>query len=181
MNRLKELRKNKGLTLMQLSDAIGVDYSTIGHIERGRRGFSTESLTRACDFFGVSADYLLGKSPEKMFNDFADSLRNDFMAETLHDGGDVTQSLSSEVSEPVRTKIEILLLLRGIDDPTLLSAAYSFLRSASAGADFADDAASAERNGARVRKLADILSVLGCLSDDSLDLIRQTVLLRKGD
>lgn len=181
MNRLRELRLSRNLTTIELGKIIHLDASMITHIEKGNKTFSVESLNRACNFFGVSADYLLGKSPEIMFNALADSLRSDFMAETLHGDGDVTQSLSSEVSEPVRTKIEILLLLRGINDSTLLSATYSFLRYASAGADFADDAASAERNGARVRKLADILSVLGGLSDDSLDLVRQTVLLRKGD
>lgn len=180
-NRLKQLRQARDLSLRMLSEKTGVDFATISFCEKGQRNFSANSLKALTDFFGVSADYLLGKSPEQMFNDAADSLRGDFMTETLHGDGDVTQSLSSEVSEPVRTKIEILLLLRGIDDPALLSAAYSFLRSASAGADFADDAASAEQNGARVRKLADILSGLGGLSNDSLDLVRQTVLLRKGD
>lgn len=58
-NRLKELREAKGLTLRELADALEMDYSTFGHIERGRREFSVDSLQRACDYFGVSTDYML--------------------------------------------------------------------------------------------------------------------------
>lgn len=61
-NRLNELRKEKGLTLRELADTLRLDYSTLGHIERGRRDFSISSLRRACDYFHVSADYMLGWS-----------------------------------------------------------------------------------------------------------------------
>lgn len=57
-NRLNELRKEKGLTLRELADTLRLDYSTLGHIERGRRDFSISSLRRACDYFHVSADYI---------------------------------------------------------------------------------------------------------------------------
>ena len=87
-------------------------------------------------FFGVSVDYLLGKSPEDMFNDFVDSLRNDFMVETAYSDGDVTQSLSPAVPEPVRTKIEILLLLRGIDSKTSLDMILEFAKMRTAHDDF---------------------------------------------
>ena len=120
MNRLRELRLSRNLTTIALGKAINLDASMITHIEKGNKTFSMESLRRACDFFGVSVDYLLGKSPEEMFNDFVDSLRGDFMRETLYPDGDVTQSLSPAVSEPIRTKIEILLLLRDLDDLSCL-------------------------------------------------------------
>lgn len=61
-NRLNELRKEKGLTLRELATALRLDYSTLGHIERSRREFSISSLKRACDYFNVSADYMLGWS-----------------------------------------------------------------------------------------------------------------------
>lgn len=61
-NRLNELRKEKGLTLRKLAATLRLDYSTLGHLERGRREFSISSLKRACDYFNVSADYMLGWS-----------------------------------------------------------------------------------------------------------------------
>lgn len=121
MNRLKELRLKKKLTLMQLADKLGMDYSTLGHIERGRRGFSTESLKKCCDFFGVSVDYLLGKSAEQMFNDFVDSIRMDFVGESMDSAGDVVQRLSDSIAEPMRSKLEILFLLREVNSPESLS------------------------------------------------------------
>lgn len=64
MNRLKELRTKRGLTLRQVADAVETDYSTLGHIERGRRNFSVESLLKTCEFFGVTTDYMLGLTDE---------------------------------------------------------------------------------------------------------------------
>lgn len=136
MNRLKELRLNKHLTLMQLAERLDVDYSTLGHIERGRRDFSVGSLKKACDFFGVSADYMLGKSPEEMLNGFVDSLRGDFLAETAHRDGDVTQSLAASVPEPVRTKIEILFLLQEIDKKASLDLIFELAKLKQAQEDF---------------------------------------------
>lgn len=181
MNRLRELRLSRNLSTVELGRLLQLDPSMLTHIEKGRKNFSMESLHRACEFFGVSSDYLLGKSPEEMFNDFADSLRNDFMVETAHGDGEITQSLSDSVPEPVRTKIETVLLLREINDPISLSAAYAFLHYSRAGTDFSDDPVSKEAWSVRARKLADIVSELGSLSDKSLDLVLQTIKLRKGD
>lgn len=64
MNRLKELRTKRRLTLRQVADAVETDYSTLGHIERGRRNFSVESLLKTCEFFGVTTDYMLGLTTE---------------------------------------------------------------------------------------------------------------------
>ena len=64
-NRLRELRENKGMSLRELAGAIGIDYSTIAFVERGQRHLSINSLKALCDFFGVSADYLLGWDSEE--------------------------------------------------------------------------------------------------------------------
>ena len=61
-NRLNELRKEKGLTSSELADALRIEYSAVGCIGRSRREFSIDSLKRACDYFHVSADYMLGWS-----------------------------------------------------------------------------------------------------------------------
>ncbi len=136
MNRLKQLRTARKMSLRSLSEQTGIEFSSIAYYERGERYFSVKSQQVLSDFFGVSVDYLLGKSPEDMFNDFVDSLRNDFMVETAYSDGDVTQSLSPAVPEPVRTKIEILLLLRGIDSKTSLDMILEFAKMRTAHDDF---------------------------------------------
>lgn len=136
MNRLKQLRTARKMSLRSLSEQTGIEFSSIAYYERGERNFSVKSQQVLSDFFGVSVDYLLGKSPEEMFNDIVDSLRNDFMVETSYSDGDVTQSLSPAVPEPVRTKIEILLLLRGIDSKTSLDMILEFAKMRTAHDDF---------------------------------------------
>lgn len=136
MNRLKQLRTARKMSLRSLSEQTGIEFSSIAYYERGERNFSVKSQQVLSDFFGVSVDYLLGKSPEDMFNDFVDSLRNDFMVETAYSDGDVTQSLSPAVPEPVRTKIEILRLLRGIDSKTSLDMILEFAKMRTAHDDF---------------------------------------------
>ena len=121
MNRPRELRKARGLTSIQLAKILDLSESAVRYIERGERGFSMESLKRCCDFFGVSDDYLLGKSAEQMFNDFVDSIRMDFVGESMDSAGDVVQRLSDSIAEPMRSKLEILFLLREVNSPESLS------------------------------------------------------------
>lgn len=57
---LKELRQSKGYTIAQLCNAIEMNTNTYAKYERGERDVSTEILSRFANFYGVSADYLLG-------------------------------------------------------------------------------------------------------------------------
>ena len=65
--RLKELRKQKKLTQQQLGDVVHVSKVSISGYERGERSPDRETLTALADYFGVSTDYLLGRSPEKKY------------------------------------------------------------------------------------------------------------------
>ncbi len=62
MSTLRKLRLEKNLSLRELSEQTGIDYSTISKIERGERGFNEQNLSVFSDFFKVTADYLLGRS-----------------------------------------------------------------------------------------------------------------------
>ena len=59
-NRIRELRKAKGLTMKQLGEELGLAESTISHYETGRRQLDNETLLRLGEFFDVSVGYLLG-------------------------------------------------------------------------------------------------------------------------
>ncbi len=58
--RLKELRKAKGLTQKQLADLIGVKNSIISFYEVGDRIPSPEVIKKLAAVLHVSADFLLG-------------------------------------------------------------------------------------------------------------------------
>ena len=70
MNRLKELRIEKGLLQSDIAKIINKSERTVGFYETGERDMGTETLAKLSDFFNVSIDYLLGKSdirnPEKI-------------------------------------------------------------------------------------------------------------------
>ena len=58
--RLRELRLEKGLTTIQLADAVGFGDSAISYWENQKRMPSAESISKLAQFFGVSTDYLIG-------------------------------------------------------------------------------------------------------------------------
>lgn len=63
-DKLKQLRKEKGLTQRQLADEIGLGKSAIGMYESGKRTPEFETLEAICDFFNVNMDVLSdAKSP----------------------------------------------------------------------------------------------------------------------
>lgn len=60
--RLKSLREDADLSQKELAKLLGVSPSTIGMYESGKRTPDSEMLTRICDFFNVTVDYLIGRS-----------------------------------------------------------------------------------------------------------------------
>ena len=62
--KLKELRTNNKLTQQELASVLKVSASTIGMYEQGRRSPDTDTLNRLAEHFGVSVDWLLGRTHE---------------------------------------------------------------------------------------------------------------------
>lgn len=58
-NRLKELRKEHGLTQIALQMQTGIEQALISKYESGERVPPTETLIVLADFFHVSIDYIL--------------------------------------------------------------------------------------------------------------------------
>ncbi|HGK8013142.1 TPA: helix-turn-helix domain-containing protein [Streptococcus pyogenes] len=63
-NRLKELRKEKGLTQAELAQVINTNQSQYGKYENGKTNLSLENAKILADYFGVSPAYLLGLETE---------------------------------------------------------------------------------------------------------------------
>ncbi|KRQ85844.1 HTH-type transcriptional regulator Xre [Caloramator mitchellensis] len=62
--RLKELREEKMITQAKLAEEIGVTPQNISYFEKGREP-SYDILIKLADYFGVTTDYLIGRSPYK--------------------------------------------------------------------------------------------------------------------
>ncbi len=58
--RLKELREEKGLSLHQLSKAIGLGASSLCRWENEKADVKGSQLILIAKYFGVTTDYLLG-------------------------------------------------------------------------------------------------------------------------
>lgn len=61
MNRLKELRKNHGLTLKELGKKVSMHDNTLSQYETGKRNPSLKTWQQLADFYGVSVSYLQGR------------------------------------------------------------------------------------------------------------------------
>ena len=62
--RLLDLRKKVGATQGDLSELLGVTKTQISDMERGKTTTTMARLYQLCDYFNVSADYLLGRTDE---------------------------------------------------------------------------------------------------------------------
>ena len=63
--RLKELRKEKGLTQQKVADSLNISQPNYRRWESGERRPSVETLVMLADYFNVSTDYLLGRKKER--------------------------------------------------------------------------------------------------------------------
>src|SRR5699024_2738373 len=65
--RLKQARKNKGITQMDAANILGISNGTLSGYERNYRDPDTETLNKMANLYEVSNDWLLGKSdnPER--------------------------------------------------------------------------------------------------------------------
>ena len=57
--RIREVRRSRGMTQVQLAEAAGISASHMGDIETGRSSFSVEVLQKICRALHVSADSIL--------------------------------------------------------------------------------------------------------------------------
>lgn len=65
-SRLRELRKNKNMTMKELGKKFSLAESTISGYEIGNRRPDIEMINAFADFFEVTTDYLLGRSEESV-------------------------------------------------------------------------------------------------------------------
>ncbi len=66
--RIKMLRKQKNIKQSELGEMVGLTYTAISDIERGRRTTTIEKLVAIADYFEVSIDYLVGRTDNPEIN-----------------------------------------------------------------------------------------------------------------
>lgn len=63
--RLLGLRKEKGLTQKDVAGAVEISFNSYCRYEKNEREPMAPTIVALADFFGVSADYLLGRTDER--------------------------------------------------------------------------------------------------------------------
>jgi len=64
-NRLAVLRAERGLSRLALANALGINYQTIGYLERGEYNPSLELAFRISQFFGLPIEAIFSTTPFK--------------------------------------------------------------------------------------------------------------------
>ena len=65
MNRLKELREEKGYSQVELSKLLEMEQTNYSKYERGNRSIGIKTLKSLCQIYNISADYILELTDEK--------------------------------------------------------------------------------------------------------------------
>lgn len=60
-NKIRDLRRSRGLSQAELAKIVGVAQNTLSYWENGKYDIDNKSLSIMADYFGVSVDYILGR------------------------------------------------------------------------------------------------------------------------
>lgn len=115
------LRKEKGISQKQAAEDLGVAQALLSHYEKGKRECGLEFLLRAAEYYNVTTDYMLGRSPvangavitqntieeaevpDKARNLSADELSAVFAKKLVSNSIDVIYSLLGKTKNPQLT------------------------------------------------------------------------------
>ena len=110
--RLKELRKTKGLSQKQLAEKTGISVHTINSYESGRRDPNTKNLQILQDFFQVSQGFLLGDLKSDDF--FKDQEVIDLNLDTVLTQISILKQ-NMKISESYQNRVATLFLLKSLN------------------------------------------------------------------
>jgi len=63
--KLSKLRREAGYSQRQASMGLGISQALLSHYENGVREPKLEFVVKVCDYYGVSADHILGRPDDK--------------------------------------------------------------------------------------------------------------------
>ncbi len=63
--RLVELRTEKGISQKEAAIDLGVSQALLSHYEKGIREFNMDFLCKVADYYGVTTDYILGRTQSR--------------------------------------------------------------------------------------------------------------------
>lgn len=91
------LRQEKGISQRKAAEELGISQALLSHYENGVREPGLAFVKRACDYYRVSADYLLGRTLDRD-GGMIDS-------EELYDSSDEKSSLRGSIAATLQKKL----------------------------------------------------------------------------
>lgn len=117
MNRLKELRKQKKLTIVELAEKIGITKLTILNWEHGTCEIKGSYAKKLAEYFNVSIPYLLGYDTDSTFSDLVAKINEWAISHGLDKGNPKIEWM--KVTEEVGEIRDVFLKPNDFDDPEL--------------------------------------------------------------
>ena len=68
IKRLRDLREDHDKTQQQIADVLGTSQTMYARYERGANELPIRHLLALCNYYGVSADYILGRTDNPKTN-----------------------------------------------------------------------------------------------------------------
>ncbi|MBQ7291630.1 MAG: helix-turn-helix transcriptional regulator [Clostridia bacterium] len=65
IKRIRDLREDSDKTQKEIADLLRTSQTMYARYERGANELPIHHLLKLCDYYGVSADYILGRTDEK--------------------------------------------------------------------------------------------------------------------
>ncbi|WP_099157305.1 helix-turn-helix domain-containing protein [Virgibacillus ndiopensis] len=117
--RLKELRKKKGISQYEAAKELGFSRGQLANYEQGSREPDYSTLEKIADFFDVSVDYLLGRSDTENFTVNEEQLIYDvdsknFSLKELTEKYKLTVDGKPATKEEIEGAISFIRSLRGL-------------------------------------------------------------------
>ncbi len=97
MNRIKELREEKGWTQEQLGKMLGVQKSAVSKYETGKIPLTADTIQKLAEIFNVTGDYIMGISKIRTNESISDAeateiLKRKFIKHgIIKEGEDITE------------------------------------------------------------------------------------------
>lgn len=111
--RIKYLREKQNLTQIELSKLLNIGNTTLSQYESGQRVPSDEIKAKIADFFGVTIDYLLGRTDNP--NPTEDSTIDDEIMAIMRDlGPDITLQFYELKGMSDEEKENLKIFLQGL-------------------------------------------------------------------
>lgn len=107
MQRLERLRKARGESIKHVAEALGMSYSFVYDLFRGKVAPSIDTLRLLAKYFNTTADYLLGLVDDPTPGPYSPGLKRLFRA---------TQGLSEEDLEKVNQVVEAMISMGAKED-----------------------------------------------------------------